>query len=265
MRITSRKRGILMVSFGSAHEGAQDALSGLERNIEANFPGWEIFKAITSGQIRQKLQQAGKPVFSPVEALSVMDALHFTEVIVLSLHIIPGEEYHSLKNSIEKFRKDIPGIQSLRLSRPLLYSHEDMLEVTSVLTGILPDGLNEADAVILMGHGTQHPSNIYYPAFQYYLWKLAPRYWMATIEGYPALTDILPDLKRQKTGKVWLVPFLSVAGKHALEDMAGNKPDSWKKLLEAEGYEVRTVIKGLIEYEPFLQLWIKRLSEAIKP
>ena len=44
--------------------------------------------------------------------------------------------------------------------------------------------------------------------------------------------------------KIALAPFMIVAGDHATNDLAGDEEDSWKSLLEAEGYEVRCILKG---------------------
>jgi sirohydrochlorin cobaltochelatase len=131
------------------------------------------------------------------------------------------------------------------------------------LPDILPVEVNTEDAVILMGHGTSHPSNIYYPGIQYYLWKRSPRYWIATIEGYPKLHDVLPMLRELKFKRIWLVPFLAIAGNHVLNDMADDKPDSWKSLLESEGYEVHTLYKGLAEYNEIARIWIRHLKETL--
>ena len=37
------------------------------------------------------------------------------------------------------------------------------------------------------------------------------------------------------------------AGDHAKNDLAGDEPDSWKSMLEAEGYQVSCVLRGLGE------------------
>jgi sirohydrochlorin cobaltochelatase len=39
-----------------------------------------------------------------------------------------------------------------------------------------------------------------------------------------------------------------VAGDHATNDMAGADEDSWKSMLEAEGYEVECVLRGIGEF-----------------
>lgn len=58
-----------------------------------------------------------------------------------------------------------------------------------------------------------------------------------------------PGLKR-----VYLVPFMIVAGDHAKHDMAGDEPDSWKSLVAQAGYEPRCICRGLGELEAVWEL-----------
>ncbi len=254
--------GILLVVFGSGRPGAQTAMANIDREVKKAFPDAELFWAFTSGIIRGMVKAEGRSIDSPLEALHRMRDRGLSDIIVQSLHVIPGGEYESLQKTISAFREQTGGTVSVKSGRPLLYSHEDILEVCSILAALLPAAEDERDAVILMGHGTRHSSNIYYPGIQYYLWQQSPRYWIATVEGYPSLEDILPLLKEKQIRRVWLVPFLAVAGNHAVTDMAGDKPDSWKSVLEANGYEVRAVLKGLAEYNEIARIWISHLKES---
>jgi sirohydrochlorin cobaltochelatase len=257
-----KNTGVLLVAFGSGRAGAQTAMAKMEQELRITFPGVELFWAFTSGIIRAKLKAEGRHVDSPLEALCRMRDKGFSEMIVQSLHVIPGGEYESVQKTVLAFAEQTAGAISVKLGRPLLYTHEDILELCRMLPRLLPAGEDDCDAVLLMGHGTSHPSNIYYPGIQYYLWQQSPRYWIATVEGYPALRDILPMLKEKRIRRVWLAPFLAVAGNHVLDDMAGDKPDSWKSILEAEGYQVLPVLKGLAEYKEIARLWIRHLRES---
>jgi len=259
-----QKTGILLVAFGSRRADARAAMANIDREVNEAFPGTELFWAFTSGIVRGKLKAENRPIDSPLEALNRMRDHGFSEIIVQSLHVIPGGEYESLQKTISSFTAQTGDAVSVRSGKPLLYNHEDILEVCRILPVLLPAAEDERDAVILMGHGTSHPSNIYYPGIQYYLWQQSPRYWIATVEGYPSLQDILPLLKEKQIRRVWLVPFLAIAGNHAVTDMAGDKPDSWKSVLEANGYEVRAVLKGLAEYNEIVRIWISHLKDSLK-
>ena len=47
---------------------------------------------------------------------------------------------------------------------------------------------------------------------------------VGTVDGYPSLDDLLPKIIERKAGKVYLIPFMAVAGDHARNDMAGDEP-----------------------------------------
>ena len=56
-------------------------------------------------------------------------------------------------------------------------------------------------------------------------------------------------MKDKGYSRVVLEPLMVVAGDHANNDMAGDEEDSWKSQLQASGYEVECVLKGLGEFE----------------
>ena len=74
--------------------------------------------------------------------------------------------------------------------------------------------------------------------------------------------EVLKKLKEQQAEKILLMPFMIVAGDHAKNDMAGEDADSWKSILTREGYEVRTVLKGLGEIPGIRQMFVRHAREA---
>ena len=75
-----------------------------------------------------------------------------------------------------------------------------------------------------------------------------PNVLVGTVEGFPEIGDVQKDLAAAKIKKVWLMPFMSVAGDHAQNDMAGDEDDSWKSVLTKAGFECRAALKGLAAY-----------------
>lgn len=69
--------------------------------------------------------------------------------------------------------------------------------------------------------------------------------YIATVEAYPSLNNIIIKLKKKNYDKIILVPFMIVSGDHAENDMAGDEEDSWKVILEREGFEVSCILEGL--------------------
>jgi sirohydrochlorin cobaltochelatase len=257
------KTGILLVSFGTSYTEAQKTLDHIDEKVKEAFPGKEVCWAFTSAMIRAKLKKQGKQIDSPAEALAKMGSEGFTHIAVQSLHVIPGKEYEDLKETVEAFKLIPKNAKSILLGKPLLYMQKDLTRVAETLDSIVLINKKNNDAVLWMGHGTHHPSDMYYAAMQYHLWQKSPLYFMATIEGIPSLKEVFPKLKANKVNTVWLMPFMTVAGDHAQNDMSGNETDSWESQLKKSGYEVKIIMKGLAEYDPFVNIWINHLKETI--
>jgi sirohydrochlorin cobaltochelatase len=85
---------------------------------------------------------------------------------------------------------------------------------------------------------------------------------IGTVEGFPALEDVLETLKHADVKRVVLKPFMVVAGDHACNDMAGEEDDSWKSVMEKNGIKVVAVKKGLRENDRFAEIFVKHLDDA---
>ena len=119
--------------------------------------------------------------------------------LVQSLHIIPGEEFENLKKTVCSIQSNPKECKENRTGENrYLYHHEDIVEVCKALQSVFPAERKATDAVVLMGHGTSHESNIYYPGLQYYLWQQSPLIFLGTVEGYPGLEEIISMLKEKK-------------------------------------------------------------------
>jgi len=259
---TETKKGILLVTFGTSYAEARVAFQNIEEQVKTEFPGVEVRWAFTSKIIRKILKKRGELIDSPTEALAKMGENGFTHVAVQSLHIIPGEEYENLKLTVEAFNKMPKGIRTAKLGNPLLYFDTDNKRLASFIDAEYKKDTGVQSAVVFMGHGTHHSANIYYPGFQYYLSQKSNKYYLGTVEGFPMLEQVIPELEACEIKNITLVPFMSVAGDHARNDMNGEEADSWKSVLEKEGFNVETVLKGLAEYDPVVDIWVEHLKEA---
>lgn len=256
----TQKKGILLITFGTSYPEARKAFDNIEEEVKKNWPDIDVFWAYTSGFIRKKLAKQGIQMDSPSEALAKMGEAGYTHIAAQSLHIIPGAEFHDVVHTVLGFSRIQKGVGKTTMGRPLVSNHEDLQRMARFFTQQLPG--SDDEAVVLMGHGTHHDANIYYPGFQYYLNDLSDRHYVATVEGYPSLDNVIKQLKKQHIKKVTLTPFMSVAGDHAQNDMAGEEKESWKSQLEAEGFEVDVVMKGLAEYDEVVKIWTGHLKEV---
>lgn len=257
----TQKKGILLVTFGTSYPNARKAFDNIEEDVKNYWPDVDVYWAYTSTIIRKKLAKQGILIDSPSEALAKMGEAGYTHIAAQSLHIIPGAEFHDVAHTVKGFSRIQKGLEKTTMGRPLVSKHEDLERMARFFTEQFPIATDD-EAVVLMGHGTHHDANIYYPGFQYYLSDLSDRHYVATVEGYPSLDNVIKQLKKEHIQKVTLTPFMSVAGDHAQNDMAGKEKDNWKSQLEAEGFEVNIVMKGLAEYDEVVDIWMDHLKEV---
>ena len=254
-----KKVGILLVAFGSSEPSAQVSFENIDKKVKATYSGIPVRWAYTSTIIRKKLAKQGKHLDSPEVALAKMQDEGFTHVAVQSLHTIGGEEYHDLRRTVGAF-KMMGGFKRVVLGYPLLSTQEDMQGAVDAILTTIPKDRQKGDAVVLMGHGTHHPSNAFYAALMFQLQLKDPNIFVGTVEGYPEVGDIKDLLLKKKIKKAYLMPFMSVAGDHAKNDMASDEDDSWKSIFSKAGIQCVPILKGTGEYDVFVDMWVDHLG-----
>lgn len=257
------KPGILLVTFGTSVAGADSGYGQVEKLVREAFPGVEVRWAYTSRIIRHKLAKSGKVLDSPAQALARMGDEGFTAVAVQSLHMIPGEEFDDVK-AVARAMAGLPECPArVVVGGPLLVTSADVAQAARAMLDSLPRERAKDDAVLFMGHGTPHPANAFYAAMQLEFWKTDPNTFIATVEGSPTLDEVLARLKAKGLKKAYLVPFMSVAGDHAMNDMAGDEPDSWKSILTKAGIACVPVLKGAAQIDAVDRIWLEHLRQAM--
>jgi len=259
---SSKKVGILLVAFGTSSPEAQVSFAHIEKAVKRRYAGTPVRWAYTSHIIRKKLAARGQYLDSPATALAKMRDEQFTHVAVQSLHTIGGAEYHDLQTIVAAF-ESMGGFQRLVLGDPLMATQNDMQRTVDAVLEIIPSQRRSRDAVVLMGHGTHHPANAFYAALMFQLQLKDHHIYVGTVEGYPGI-DLLVDLMHTNNiQKAWLLPFMSVAGDHARNDMAGDGDDSWKSILNRAGIQGIPVLKGTAEFDGFVNIWMDHIQDAM--
>ena len=237
-------QAILAVSFGTSYpDTLEKTIAATERALAAAYPDWQVVRAFTSGMIIKKLQSRdGVEIDHVAQALERLEAAGVTRVAVQSTHVMHGEEYEKMLAQLAPYRSAM----QIAVGAPLLHAQADYEAVADALLAWLREPADD-EALILMGHGTAHFANSAYAQMEHVLRTRCDRVYLATVEGYPTLDSVVEQLaKRPEIRRLTLAPFMLVAGDHARNDMAGGE-DSWKAQLEAKGYEVRCILKGLGE------------------
>lgn len=266
-----KKRAILAVSFGTAVPETRKAnIEVLENEIREAFPGWEVRRAFTSGMVRAKIAaEEGLRIDPPAASLGRLGRDGFREVVVQPTHIIPGDEYDRLTAAMEPFRR-AHVFESLKLGRPLLYhggtepgQPDDYRIAVDALRSQLPEfAPTDRGRVVLMGHGSGHVSDRCYDLLQERIEMGGLPVFTATVEGSRTFEAALEWLKRENAEKVALMPFMLVAGDHAMNDMSGEEEDSWQSRLNSAGYQVKSYLQGLGENPLFRRIYLRHIAEA---
>ena len=255
------KKAILVVSFGTSYpDTLEKTIAATEHALAAAFPDWEVRRAFTSGMIIRKLHQRdGVQIDNVDQAMRRLEAEGFTHVAVQSTHVMHGDEYEKMLAQLEPYRLRM----QVRVGMPLLHSEADYAYVADALFGWLPQP-QEDEALVLMGHGTAHFANSAYAQMEHMLQAKCERIWVATVEGYPTLDSVRQQLaKNSAIRKVTLAPFMLVAGDHARNDMAGSE-ESWKAVLESDGYGVDCVLQGLGQCPAIRSLFVAHCRDAVQ-
>lgn len=269
---------ILLVVFGTSYPEAQAAYENIERVYREEFPQAEVRIAFTSDYIRRKLlDRDNVTIDNPLTALAHLNDEGYTDVVVQSLHVIPGEEFHDLANIVESVRgiEGKFGFRNLVLGEPLLMNLEDYHNVSRALASQFEQNTTGTErtphssprdagqmAVIYMGHGTEHSANSAYSQMANILAEDHENVFLGTVEGYPGYDEVLARLNESGVKKARLIPFMVVAGDHALNDLTGNESESWKSMLEKEGFEIDYNLLGMGENDGIVEIFVGHTKEA---
>lgn len=254
------KKSILLVAFGTSVPEAEKAFENISMRISQRFPDTEIKWAYTSDIIRKKLASQGRKIDSPEEAFAKFADSGTTHLIVQSLHTIPGAEYSEVVKTAEEFQKKNKDMK-IRIGAPLLTDNESIKRMGDILIADIPSERKSSDAVIYMGHGSDHHiEDRKYAELAKMLNSMDSGIYLGTVEGKNILDPIIESCIKKKIKKVYLIPFMSVAGDHARNDMAGSDEDSWKNRLEKAGITTVTVLKGTAEIDAVVDVWADNLD-----
>jgi sirohydrochlorin cobaltochelatase len=225
----------------------------------------------------------------------------YSEIVVQSLQVIPGEEYTRVINYIKDFANNANGDLdddylarvTLRLGVPLLQNkEEDIPAVAKELNELFKT--QAADGVVaFMGHGNPdeydtYKANIRYTELEEALQTYSKRYFVGTVDMMENFkTNVYARMQAAgfTSGKVYCVPLMSIDGDHGHNDMAGDDDDnwedgkgftpndegevedtSWKMYFQHLGYTCNNstmIEKGLLELPSIRNIWMNHTKAAI--
>jgi sirohydrochlorin cobaltochelatase len=261
--MTNYETAILVVSFGTSYNNTRKiTIDAIENDIQTTFRNHKVFTAFTSNMIIKKLKERDNISINTVsEALENILESNIKNLIIQPTHIINGIENDIMLDTCKKYSSHF---DSIKIGSPLLTSTKDDENIISVVMKEFPSLRND-EALICMGHGTEHHANSTYAALDYMLKdKGYHNVFIGTVESYPTLNTVNEALKSLKPRKLILTPLMVVSGDHAINDMASDEEDSWKTFFEKEGYIVECYLKGLGEYSSIREMYIDHINNATK-
>ena len=256
----AEKTGLLLVAYGAGSSQSAKILRNVSDVAEKRF-GLPARWAYTSEAMRLRLAHARTKSDSVHKALIKMHFERYTQVAVQTLHLIPGLEFFDVLADIESARSKTN--LNISIGQPLLPDAVMCEKAASAILSRIPVDRTQHEAVVCMAHGSKHPAESCYVSFAAAVSRYEPLFYVGCMKGAILLEDIFEKLAQQNVETVWLLPLLSVTGKHSSEDMGGLSSKSWKSQIEQAGYKCHVDLRGLAEFPEFITLWLDNLEAAL--
>lgn len=246
---------IVLCAFGTT-TNAFKTYDLMDRIVKEEFPGHEILWAFSSRIVKDRLKRQKQfETKHPHEVLQDLSEKGHVWAVVQSMHLLCGHEFYRLLDEVK------PLAIRTSIGLPLLSSPEDYQKLAQALG--FESGLSPAEALVLVGHGTDHPSWAAYPALESILREVyGSGMYVGVVEGYPSQQQVVTAITRSGFKKVRLVPLMLVAGVHFLEDLCASE-NSWKAAFEEAGLEVNIESRGIGAREEVLRIFIDHIYEAL--
>ena len=295
INIPSTKLAIVVAVFGTSHISALPGILDIHHSVKEAFPEVEVRLSFTSNIVRriwrkrrhdQKFLAAHPDV--PQEVLTIKGPLAtianlqdegYGYIIVQPTHIAAAEEYMDLTsyvnglNSIQTVKKRNMPFQRIILGRPAFGKpgivHKYQRDIERAARAIAADvtlAEKKGAALVYMGHGNKNFSTGVYVEFVESMRKMYPQIktYMTMVEGFPSNELLFQELTRDNIDKVYLKPFMTVAGDHAKNDMAGAMEYSLKSKLLARGIKVEVNLQGLGQNKDFAAIFVNNIKDAAR-
>ena len=147
------EKAILVTSFGTSHKDTREkCLDSIQNKVMAKYGKEKVEIAYTSKTIRRIVEEREKiRIFDQNEGLETLKNKGYDEIVTMSLHIMEGIEYSKLDNRYGE------------ITKPLLATDEDYKKIVANEEF---NSLEGNDAIVLMGHGSEHVADSTYQRLQ---------------------------------------------------------------------------------------------------
>ena len=248
---------ILIPAFGTTAT-ALATYGHLDTAIRNHFSENEVIWSYSSRVATKKMvQQEEVAPFSLEGTLRQLEARQIGGVVVQSLHLLPGTEFHDLQRTIRS-----SGL-AFATGLPLLTTPDDYEAIGEILRPTIDE--RPGKAILLLGHGTTHPTwSAYYCLEKILRRKFGASIYVGALEKLPDSKSLPAEIQAAGFTEVCIIPFLLIAGMHYGRDIVGDGPNSWTTRLRNSGLSVEAISHGLGLFPGVEQLIIRHLAEALQ-
>lgn len=232
------KPPIIIAAFGTTSK-ALTTYRQVDKHLRTLLPDRQIHWAYTSRIISKTLQQRDlSEIVMPEDLLSEFASQGIRKATVQSLHLLPGKEFHSLVRTAE--RSEV----GCNIGLPILSTPGDYAQIAALLTPQIQ--AHPEQAILILGHGTFHPSWTCYLALETIMRRLfGSRIFVGALEQYPDSSRLPILIREAGYNSVCIIPFLMVAGMHFHRDIKGTNENSWERRLRRENIDLEICGEGL--------------------
>ncbi len=286
------KKAIVLSAFGSTEPTALQPFLDTVKEVGEAFPACDTHLVFTSPTIRDiwhnrtgnKTFRAEQPqipelfynVQTPLSVLADLQAKGYKQVVVQPLYMVEGTEFYDLRatvnalRSIVTFRAQNTPFPTLALGRPFLGMNSDTRDYhqdIQTMAEALKDDISQArkynQALVYAGHGSPRYATPAYTELEAKLQELGDiPVFFATLEGWPDLPSLVTRLQTAKIKKILLKSFCFTCGKHSLQDIAGEKADSWLTVLRGSGFDVQTELNSIGSRPQVRRILVQHILDA---
>ncbi len=229
---------IILAAFGTT-TSARITYDRLDMAIRPIFGNCQVHWTYTSPTVRRELSAKKEGAEESLDQLLSRLGQHSqTKIVIQSIHVTPGHEFHRI------VRMSATSTVPTSIGMPLLTTPADYQRVS---TSLLPMINSSPDsAILILGHGTDHPSWTAYPALEAVIRRLAGgRVFVATLEKFPDSSSLIDEIVAGGYHHVLVIPLLMVAGMHFKRDIVGDMDSSWKNRFKRKNIELSFHDQGL--------------------
>jgi len=246
---------LILTAFGTstAARDTYDFFDGLARR---RFPQHDIFWAFSSHMLRKALVTREPAMQSPDEVLVRLKNAGYRQIVLQSLHVVPGFEFDKLAAAVGNYDP------AASIGRPLLANEADCRRTIQALAGRIAD---DRDCItVLVGHGSTHAEAA--ALYREFNRQLAGRFGsnvhLCMVEGEPSWELLCGSIQSRRLKRLKFIPLMFVAGEHMLSDVLGDQESSWVRQLP--GWEIDGTERGLGWNEEIADIYMDHAAEAMK-